>query len=73
MSRFLERLAEEPPLVADGGMGALLSSAVPGLRCPEEANLVVIPGIGFHFVVGPEVGLQSLLLLMFVFVSQAEA
>jgi homocysteine S-methyltransferase len=39
MSRFLERLAEEPPLVADGGMGALLSSAVPDLRCPEEANL----------------------------------
>ncbi|HVS86535.1 MAG TPA: bifunctional homocysteine S-methyltransferase/methylenetetrahydrofolate reductase [Gaiellaceae bacterium] len=39
MSRFLERLAEGPPLVADGGMGALLSSAVPGLRAPEEANL----------------------------------
>ena len=39
MSRFEERLAEETPLVADGGMGALLSSAVAGLRCPEEANL----------------------------------
>src|SRR6059058_3939635 len=39
MSRFLERLADERPLVADGGMGALLSSAVAGLRCPEEANL----------------------------------
>src|SRR5262245_62624847 len=39
MSRFLERLAEETPIVADGGMGALLSSAVSGLRCPEEANL----------------------------------
>jgi methionine synthase / methylenetetrahydrofolate reductase(NADPH) len=39
MSRFLERLAEDTPIVADGGMGALLSSAVPGLRCPEEANL----------------------------------
>jgi homocysteine S-methyltransferase len=39
MSRFLERLGEETPIVADGGMGALLSSAVPGLRCPEEANL----------------------------------
>jgi methionine synthase I (cobalamin-dependent)/5,10-methylenetetrahydrofolate reductase len=39
MSRFLDRLAQDPPLVADGGMGALLSSAVPGLRCPEEANL----------------------------------
>ena len=39
MSRFLERLAQETPIVADGGMGALLSSAVAGLRCPEEANL----------------------------------
>ena len=39
MSRFLERLASGPPIVADGGMGALLASAVPGLRCPEEANL----------------------------------
>jgi len=39
MSRFVERLADGPPLVADGGMGALLASAVPGLRCPEEANL----------------------------------
>ena len=26
-------------MVADGGMGAVLSSAVTGLRCPEEANL----------------------------------
>jgi len=24
MSRFLERLAQETPIVADGGMGALL-------------------------------------------------
>src|ERR1700756_3982438 len=39
MSRFLERLASGPPLVADGGMGALLASAVDRLRCPEEANL----------------------------------
>src|SRR5438045_1146820 len=39
MSRFLERLASGPPIVADGGMGAVLWSAVPGLRCPEEANL----------------------------------
>jgi methionine synthase I (cobalamin-dependent)/5,10-methylenetetrahydrofolate reductase len=39
MSRFLERLANGPPLVGDGGMGALISSAVPRLRCPEEANL----------------------------------
>ena len=39
MSRFLERLADGPPIVADGGMGAVLASAVAGLRCPEEANL----------------------------------
>jgi methionine synthase I (cobalamin-dependent)/5,10-methylenetetrahydrofolate reductase len=39
MSRFLERLAAGPPIVADGGMGALIASAVPRLRCPEEANL----------------------------------
>ena len=39
MSRFVERLLNGPPVVADGGMGALLASAVPGLRCPEEANL----------------------------------
>ena len=39
MSRFLERLASGPPIVADGGTGALIASAVPGLRCPEEANL----------------------------------
>ena len=39
MSRFLERLAAGPPIVADGGMGALLASAVDRLRCPEEANL----------------------------------
>jgi len=36
---FLERLRSGPPIVADGGMGALLAEAVPGLRCPEEANL----------------------------------
>src|SRR5258707_6619982 len=39
MSRFLERLASGTPIVADGGMGALLASAVARLRCPEEANL----------------------------------
>ena len=39
MSRFVERLASGPPIVADGGMGAVLASAVPRLRCPEEANL----------------------------------
>ena len=36
---FENRLREGPPLVADGGMGVVLSAAVPGLRCPEEANL----------------------------------
>jgi len=39
VSRFVERLRTGPPLVADGGTGALISQAVPGLRCPEEANL----------------------------------
>src|SRR5579864_1703692 len=39
MSRFSERLATGPPIVADGGMGAVLASAVPRIRCPEEANL----------------------------------
>jgi homocysteine S-methyltransferase len=39
MSRFLDRLASGPPIVADGGMGAVIASAVPRLRCPEEANL----------------------------------
>ncbi|HEY8029172.1 MAG TPA: bifunctional homocysteine S-methyltransferase/methylenetetrahydrofolate reductase [Gaiellaceae bacterium] len=39
MSRFLERLASGSPIVADGGMGAVLASAVPRIRCPEEANL----------------------------------
>ncbi len=38
-SRFEERLRRGPPIVADGGMGTLLSGAVPRLRCPEEANL----------------------------------
>jgi methionine synthase / methylenetetrahydrofolate reductase (NADH) len=36
---FVDRLREGPPLVADGGMGVVLSAAVPGLRVPEEANL----------------------------------
>ena len=39
MADFLARLGSGPPIVADGGLGALLSGAVPGLRCPEEANL----------------------------------
>ncbi len=38
MADFLARLHSGPPIVADGGMGRLLES-VPGLRCPEEANL----------------------------------
>ena len=43
--RFETRLREGPPIVADGGMGALLSSAVPGLRTPEEANLRAPEGV----------------------------
>ena len=38
-NRFLERLESGPIIVGDGGMGALLSAAVPRLRSPEEANL----------------------------------
>jgi homocysteine S-methyltransferase len=38
-NRFVERLRNGPPIVGDGGMGALVSSAVPRLRTPEEANL----------------------------------
>jgi methionine synthase / methylenetetrahydrofolate reductase(NADPH) len=37
--RFEKRLEKGPPVVTDGGMGVLVSSAVPGLRCPEEANI----------------------------------
>src|SRR5262245_40435249 len=40
MPDLLQRLHTGPPLVADGGMGALLAGAAPGLRCPEEANLL---------------------------------
>jgi homocysteine S-methyltransferase len=36
---FDARLSEGLPLVADGGMGSLLTAAVPRLRTPEEANL----------------------------------
>jgi methionine synthase I (cobalamin-dependent)/5,10-methylenetetrahydrofolate reductase len=39
VSRALERLSEGAVIVADGGTGALLTSAVSRLRCPEEANL----------------------------------
>jgi methionine synthase / methylenetetrahydrofolate reductase(NADPH) len=38
-NRFVERLEAGPVIVGDGGMGALLSAAVPRLRSPEEANL----------------------------------
>jgi methionine synthase / methylenetetrahydrofolate reductase(NADPH) len=41
VNRFTDRLATGPPVVADGGMGTLISSAEPRLRCPEEANLRV--------------------------------
>ena len=37
--RFETRLENGPPIVADGGMGSLLTAAVPRLRSPEEANL----------------------------------
>ena len=39
MTRTLEGLASGRVIVADGGTGALITSAVPRLRCPEEANL----------------------------------
>ena len=38
-NRFLTRLETGPPIVADGGMGSLITAAVPRLRTPEEANL----------------------------------
>ncbi len=38
-ARFEDRLASGPVVVGDGGMGVLITSAVPRLRCPEEANL----------------------------------
>ena len=37
--RFETRLGDGPPIVADGGMGTLLTAAVPRLRLAEEANL----------------------------------
>ena len=39
VATFVERLEHGPPIVGDGGMGALISAAVPRLRCPEEANI----------------------------------
>jgi methionine synthase / methylenetetrahydrofolate reductase(NADPH) len=38
-SRFEQRLSSGPIVVGDGGMGVLVTSAVPRLRCPEEANV----------------------------------
>jgi methionine synthase / methylenetetrahydrofolate reductase (NADH) len=38
VTRFEQRLAEGV-IVGDGGMGSLITAAVPRLRCPEEANL----------------------------------
>src|SRR5262249_13852533 len=38
-NRFEQRLTSGPVVVGDGGMGVLVTSAVPRLRCPEEANL----------------------------------
>src|SRR5213080_4035687 len=38
-NRFEKRLERGPQVVTDGGMGVLVSSAVAGLRCPEEANI----------------------------------
>ena len=40
MADFRQRLSAAAPIVADGGMGALLTGVAAGLRCPEEANLV---------------------------------
>jgi len=37
---FVDRLRDGPPICCDGGMGALITSAVARLRCPEEANLL---------------------------------
>ncbi len=36
---FRDRLRDGPPIVADGGMGSLVSAAAPRLRSPEEANV----------------------------------
>ena len=38
-SPLLERLSGGLPICCDGGMGSLITSAVPRLRCPEEANI----------------------------------
>src|SRR5215213_11943602 len=38
-NRLEQRLQAGPIVVADGGMGVLVSGAVPRVRCPEEANI----------------------------------
>jgi methionine synthase I (cobalamin-dependent)/5,10-methylenetetrahydrofolate reductase len=49
VSRALKRLEEGRVIVGDGGTGALITAAVPRLRCPEEANLKVPEAvIGVH-------------------------
>jgi methionine synthase / methylenetetrahydrofolate reductase(NADPH) len=53
MSRAQERLDEGRVIVADGGTGALITAAVPRLRCPEEANLKApeaVVGIHLGFI-----------------------
>ena len=53
MSRAQERLDEGRVIVADGGTGALVTAAVPRLRCPEEANLKdpeAVVGVHLGFV-----------------------
>jgi methionine synthase / methylenetetrahydrofolate reductase(NADPH) len=53
MSRAQERLDEGRVIVADGGTGALVTAAVPRLRCPEEANLKApeaVVGIHLGFI-----------------------
>jgi homocysteine S-methyltransferase len=39
VTKAAERLQHGPVVVGDGGTGALITSAVPRLRCPEEANV----------------------------------
>src|SRR5215468_9755293 len=58
-NRFLERLETGPAIVGDGGMGALLSAAVPRLRSPEEANLrapEAVVSLHVSFINGGSIG-----------------
>jgi methionine synthase / methylenetetrahydrofolate reductase(NADPH) len=53
MSRAFERLEQNEVIVADGGTGALVTAAVPRIRCPEEANLKApeaVVGIHLGFI-----------------------